>query len=153
MMSEHTHLDALAAVALERGRDHLRSMQHESGYWKAELQTNVTMDAEDLLMREFLGIRDETIVRQAATWIRSQQFGLPQRQAMQVPQFRYGSTTQRSPAASPNRLGPTWTISTPDSMTSSPIATPLSRASCIAVLTTSSEWPKRPAEYSPTKSM
>jgi squalene cyclase/nucleoside phosphorylase len=73
MMSEHTHLDALAAVALERGRDHLRSMQHESGYWKAELQTNVTMDAEDLLMREFLGIRDETIVRQAATWIRSQQ--------------------------------------------------------------------------------
>ena len=32
------------------------------GWWKGELETNVTMDAEDLLLREFLGIRtaDET---------------------------------------------------------------------------------------------
>ena len=27
------------------------------GWWRGELQTNVTMDAEDMLLREFLGIR------------------------------------------------------------------------------------------------
>ena len=29
------------------------------GWWKGELETNVTMDAEDLLLREFLGIRTD----------------------------------------------------------------------------------------------
>ena len=41
-----------------RARDHLLSLQHPDGWWKGELETNVTMDAEDLLLREFLGIRD-----------------------------------------------------------------------------------------------
>ena len=38
---------------------HLLSLQHARGCWKGELETNVTMDAEDLLLREFLGIRDD----------------------------------------------------------------------------------------------
>ena len=38
---------------------HLLSLQHERGCWKGELETNVTMDAEDLLLREFLGIRGD----------------------------------------------------------------------------------------------
>ena len=59
--------------ALRRARDHLLSLQDAAGWWKAELQTNVTMDAEDLLLREFLGIRDDEAVRRAANWIRSQQ--------------------------------------------------------------------------------
>src|SRR3954471_14167232 len=61
------------AAAIDHARDHLRSLQSDEGWWKAELQTNVTMDAEDLLLREFLGIRDQQVIERAATWIRSQQ--------------------------------------------------------------------------------
>jgi len=70
-----TNADPTAAVAgaLERARDQLLALQHEQGWWKGELQTNVTMDAEDLLLREFLGVRTEEHTRQSATWIRSQQ--------------------------------------------------------------------------------
>jgi squalene-hopene/tetraprenyl-beta-curcumene cyclase len=59
--------------ALERARDHLLSLQDSAGWWKAELETNVTMDAEDLLLREFLGIGDQGVRERAANWIRSQQ--------------------------------------------------------------------------------
>ncbi|MFF0496210.1 squalene--hopene cyclase [Nocardia aobensis] len=51
----------------------LRSSQHEQGWWKGELATNVTMDAEDLLLREFLGISTPDVTEPAARWIRSQQ--------------------------------------------------------------------------------
>ncbi len=59
--------------ALERAREHLLSLQHEDGWWKGELETNVTMDAEDLLLRQFLGIREPEPTEQSASWIRSQQ--------------------------------------------------------------------------------
>jgi len=62
-----------ARDALGRARDHLLSLQHEQGWWQAELETNVTMDAEDLLMREFLGVQDEAHTAAEARWIRSQQ--------------------------------------------------------------------------------
>lgn len=62
-----------ASRALERATSKLLSLQHESGYWKAELETNVTMDAEELLLREFLGIRDAERTKLTAAWIRSQQ--------------------------------------------------------------------------------
>jgi squalene-hopene/tetraprenyl-beta-curcumene cyclase len=52
---------------------HLRERQDAQGWWKGELATNVTMDAEDLLLREFLGIRDAELTEEAARWIRSQQ--------------------------------------------------------------------------------
>jgi len=64
---------AAAGHALDRGVAHLLSLQHARGWWKGELETNVTMDAEDLLMREFLGIRDAAETGPAANWIRSQQ--------------------------------------------------------------------------------
>lgn len=51
----------------------LRSVQHADGWWQGDLETNVTMDAEDLLMREFLGIRTADQTAEAARWIRSQQ--------------------------------------------------------------------------------
>ena len=60
-------------VALERARAHLLSLQHPDGWWKGELETNVTMDAEDLLVREFLGIRDRASTKRAADGIRSRQ--------------------------------------------------------------------------------
>jgi squalene-hopene/tetraprenyl-beta-curcumene cyclase len=55
-----------AAAALERSCEQLLSLQYEAGYWKAELETNVCMEAEDLLLRRFLGIEDETRLRQTA---------------------------------------------------------------------------------------
>ena len=64
-----------ARQTLERARDRLLAIQHERGFWKAELETNVTMEAEDLLLREFLGIRDDGILRDTAAWIRSKQQG------------------------------------------------------------------------------
>jgi len=59
--------------ALTRARDHLLSLQSAEGWWKGELETNVTMDAEDLLLREFLGIREQGKSERTAAWIRSQQ--------------------------------------------------------------------------------
>jgi squalene-hopene/tetraprenyl-beta-curcumene cyclase len=63
----------IARAATLRGRRHLLSLQQPQGYWRGELETNVTMDAEDLLLREFLGIRDAELTARAAIWIRSQQ--------------------------------------------------------------------------------
>jgi squalene-hopene/tetraprenyl-beta-curcumene cyclase len=46
-------------------------MQDAKGWWKGELETNVSMDAEDLLLREFLGIGTPELTESAARWIRS----------------------------------------------------------------------------------
>ena len=62
-----------AEVTLQRACEHLLSLQSQTGWWKAELQTNVTMDAEDMLLREFLGIRRADETQRSANWIRSQQ--------------------------------------------------------------------------------
>jgi squalene-hopene/tetraprenyl-beta-curcumene cyclase len=62
-----------AAEALSRAREHLLGRQHEEGWWQGELETNVTMDAEDLLLREFLGIRTEEQTQAAARWIAAKQ--------------------------------------------------------------------------------
>ncbi|UQI46932.1 squalene--hopene cyclase [Streptomyces sp. HU2014] len=68
---------AAATTAAERATaravDHLLSRQDPEGWWKGDLQTNVTMDAEDLLLRQFLGIQDERTTRAAALFIRSEQ--------------------------------------------------------------------------------
>ncbi|NUP47327.1 MAG: squalene--hopene cyclase [Catenulispora sp.] len=64
---------AEAAAALKAAADHLLGLQDGAGWWKGELETNVTMDAEDLLLRQFLGIRGEQETAEAAAWIRSQQ--------------------------------------------------------------------------------
>jgi squalene-hopene/tetraprenyl-beta-curcumene cyclase len=64
-----------ATTTLEAARDHLLGLQSPEGWWKGELQTNVTMDAEDLLLRRFLGIPDDGETAEAARWIRSQQRG------------------------------------------------------------------------------
>ncbi len=62
-----------AREALQRARGHLESLQSPAGWWKGELRTNVTMDAEDLLLRQFLGILRDDELEQAARWIRSEQ--------------------------------------------------------------------------------
>jgi squalene-hopene/tetraprenyl-beta-curcumene cyclase len=62
-----------AREAMLRACEHLFATQDPRGFWKGELETNVTMDAEDLLLREFLGIRTDDETKHAATWIRSLQ--------------------------------------------------------------------------------
>src|SRR5580704_13625666 len=62
-----------ARVGLELACEHLLSLQDDAGWWRGELQTNVTMDAEDMLLREFLGIRRADQTKRSAAWMRSQQ--------------------------------------------------------------------------------
>ncbi|MCP9985677.1 squalene--hopene cyclase [Streptomyces sudanensis] len=62
-----------AETAMRRSVDHLLGRQDAEGWWKGDLQTNVTMDAEDLLLREFLGIRDDATTEAAALFVRGEQ--------------------------------------------------------------------------------
>jgi squalene-hopene/tetraprenyl-beta-curcumene cyclase len=73
MASPTVEAPSQANVALELARERLLALQHEAGWWQGELQTNVTMDAEDMLLREFLGIREDGGTARSAAWIRSQQ--------------------------------------------------------------------------------
>src|SRR5262249_47037640 len=59
--------------ALARAVNHLLATQDPSGWWKGLLETNVTIDAEDLLLRQFLGIRTAQQTEETARWIRSRQ--------------------------------------------------------------------------------
>ncbi|MGW7492565.1 squalene--hopene cyclase [Streptomyces sp. NPDC054786] len=62
-----------ARRATARATDHLLSVQDPAGWWKGDLETNVTMDAEDLLLRQFLGIQDPKLTEAAARHIRGEQ--------------------------------------------------------------------------------
>jgi squalene-hopene/tetraprenyl-beta-curcumene cyclase len=61
------------AETVTNARAHLISLQSKDGWWQGKLQSNVTIEAEDLLLREFLSIRTATETEQTARWIRSQQ--------------------------------------------------------------------------------
>lgn len=63
----------LARQATDRAVRQLLSRQDEQGWWKGDLETNVTMDAEDLMLRQFLGIQSPGVLDAAARHIRSQQ--------------------------------------------------------------------------------
>ncbi len=63
--------DALAAA--NAATEHLLGLQDSAGWWKGELETNVTMDAEDLMLRHFLGVLDRRLAARAAVWIRGNQ--------------------------------------------------------------------------------
>ncbi|MFG2193741.1 squalene--hopene cyclase [Streptomyces sp. NPDC048639] len=64
---------AAAEKATVRATEYLLGRQDAEGWWKGDLETNVTMDAEDLMLRQFLGIRDAETTEAAARFIRSQQ--------------------------------------------------------------------------------
>ena len=68
-----TSPDADAAVTLKKAVEALLALQEPAGWWKGELETNVTMDAEDLFLREYLGIRTGEETAASATWIRANQ--------------------------------------------------------------------------------
>lgn len=62
-----------AQRAIQRATDFLLATQDAQGWWKGDLETNVTMDAEDLLLRQFLGILDEKTTHAAGLFIRGEQ--------------------------------------------------------------------------------
>ncbi|MDE0215813.1 MAG: squalene--hopene cyclase, partial [bacterium] len=59
--------------SLAKATERLLSLQDTQGWWKDELETNVSIEAEDLFLREFLGIADPEVTRQTANWIRHNQ--------------------------------------------------------------------------------
>jgi squalene-hopene/tetraprenyl-beta-curcumene cyclase len=73
VITTRPRIEEVASQTLDRARDHLLSLQSPAGWWKGELETNVTMDAEDLLLRKFLGVLTDDVAASAAAWIRSQQ--------------------------------------------------------------------------------
>jgi squalene-hopene/tetraprenyl-beta-curcumene cyclase len=62
-----------AHASLERATRHLLDLQHEGGWWKGELETNVTIDSEDLFLRHYLGLLDPVQGERTSAWIRSRQ--------------------------------------------------------------------------------
>ncbi|MYI56217.1 MAG: hypothetical protein F4062_04180, partial [Acidimicrobiia bacterium] len=66
-------LERDAADALARSAGALLGLQDPAGWWKGDLETNVAIEAEDLLLRTFLGICDDEVTSLTANWIRSKQ--------------------------------------------------------------------------------
>ena len=73
-VSAEPRLRDAARESLARATEHLLTLQHPDGWWKGELETNVTIDAEDVFLRHYLRLPDvvET-TRRSAIWIRSKQ--------------------------------------------------------------------------------
>ncbi|MFT4083144.1 MAG: squalene--hopene cyclase [Nocardioides sp.] len=72
LLGDDAGLAALRA-GVDRAAGHLISRQSAAGWWKGELATNVTMDAEDIFLRHFLDVVDPAGQERSARWIRSQQ--------------------------------------------------------------------------------
>jgi squalene-hopene/tetraprenyl-beta-curcumene cyclase len=58
---------------LDRAVEKLLELQHPDGYWQGELETNVTIDAEDLFLRHYLEVLDARTAAATARWIRARQ--------------------------------------------------------------------------------
>ena len=71
--AEAGDLEREAAGTLHRSSEALLRLQDPAGWWKGDLETNVAIEAEDLLLRTFLGICDDETLRLTANWIRSKQ--------------------------------------------------------------------------------
>ncbi|MFE4175657.1 squalene--hopene cyclase [Streptomyces sp. NPDC056909] len=66
-------LQVAAERATARSVEYLLGKQEAQGWWKGDLETNVTMDAEDLLLRQFLGVQDARTTEAAGLFIRGEQ--------------------------------------------------------------------------------
>ncbi|HEX5249767.1 MAG TPA: prenyltransferase/squalene oxidase repeat-containing protein, partial [Gaiellales bacterium] len=58
---------------LDLAVQHLLARQSAEGWWKGELETNVTIDAEDLFLRHVLGVLGPRESEPTARWIRHRQ--------------------------------------------------------------------------------
>jgi squalene-hopene/tetraprenyl-beta-curcumene cyclase len=63
----------LVERTLDGAVERLLALQTPDGWWKGELETNVTIDAEDLFLRSFLGILEPAQLEATARWIRHRQ--------------------------------------------------------------------------------
>ena len=74
-MTSVANADVLQAAraTLDRAVERLLELQEPEGWWKGELETNVTIDAEDLFLRHYLGILEPAQTEATARWIRSKQ--------------------------------------------------------------------------------
>ena len=72
MSLAETDLEVAEAArgARDKGVDALLHRQHPDGWWKGDLESNVSIEAEDLLLRRFLGILNEDTLAATARWIR-----------------------------------------------------------------------------------
>ena len=86
-----------ARDALARARDHALGLQDAEGWWQSGFETNVTMDAEDLLLREFLGLHDDALIAAVAA-------GSGPSSGTTAP----GPTSTAGRATCPPRSRPTW---------------------------------------------
>ena len=68
-------LRTIVSLAVERGRRHLLELQDERGWWRADAGDEVGREAEDVLFREFVRVRQPDLTSAAARWIRSRQRG------------------------------------------------------------------------------
>ena len=67
-----TDLPAVQTTIL-RAQEYLLGVQYEQGYWWGELESNATMEAEFILMNQFLGISDPPRWKKLANLILSKQ--------------------------------------------------------------------------------
>lgn len=58
---------------LARGADHLLAQQRPGGYWYAPMYSAANFEADDLMLREFLGIRTDAVTERTARWLRHEQ--------------------------------------------------------------------------------
>ncbi|MEP6659612.1 MAG: squalene--hopene cyclase [Acidimicrobiales bacterium] len=73
MTTVNTSAPPAIDVVLQRGCEALLRTQHPDGWWKGILDTNVTMDAEDLMLRHVLGVLTPAQLAGSGAWVRSQQ--------------------------------------------------------------------------------
>src|SRR5919204_3529514 len=59
--------------ALERGAERLLELQHPDGWWKGELESNVTMTAQHLFWHHVLGLRTRELDRKIANELLARQ--------------------------------------------------------------------------------
>lgn len=55
--------------AIRRTKDYLLSLQHEKGYWVAELRADTTLPSDYILMMHFMGIQNSEKVRKLSNYI------------------------------------------------------------------------------------
>src|SRR6202140_4936840 len=59
--------------AIERGADHLLSLQYEAGYWLGELQADTTLESDYIFYLHVLGKADPERVAKLANYVRRRQ--------------------------------------------------------------------------------
>ena len=66
-------VDSRLRPGIERTRDRLLSLQHDEGYWCAELQGDTILESEYILLLAFLGQGQSPRAKEAAAYMLDQQ--------------------------------------------------------------------------------